>query len=38
VEYFFEETDEGYEPNALTEDSPEVSMISGVTARFEPNM
>ena len=36
VEYFFEETNEGYEPNALTEDSPEVSMISGVTARFEP--
>jgi len=36
AEYFFEETDESYEPNALTEDSPEVAMISGVTAKFEP--
>jgi len=36
AEYFFEGTNEGYEPNALAEDSPEVAMISGVTARFEP--
>ncbi|MCL2634561.1 MAG: DUF2271 domain-containing protein [Oscillospiraceae bacterium] len=36
-EFFFEGTNESYEPNALTEDSPENSMISGVVAVFEPN-